>query len=92
MKHRTRMARLLNFRESKIRLEINGPPVYFSEQIVIFYAVDGGLPKRIAVPIKSIRACEFPHELWERLIEKNTDEPSAAPKRCTQVPLVKMSR
>ena len=64
----------------KIHLKINGSPVYFSKQIVVYYAVDGGVPKRIDVPIKSIRDYEFPHELWDRLIEKNMDEPSDAPK------------
>ncbi len=33
--------------------------------------VDGGMPKRIDFPFNSIHAYdEFPHELWERIIDK----------------------
>lgn len=64
----------------KISLKINGSSVYFTEKILVFYAVDGGEPKPISVPMKSITPYDFPHELWERLIDKKSDEPSDAPK------------
>jgi hypothetical protein len=54
----------------RIHIRINDQPVYFSEQITIYYAIDGGLPETMTVPRNAIVPYELPHVVWDRLIKR----------------------
>ncbi len=44
--------------------------VYFGNELSVYYAVDGELPKHLTVPMDAIEAYELPHMTWSRIIDK----------------------
>ena len=60
----------------RISIRIDDKLVYFGGNVPVYYAVDGGPPSLLTVPLDSINPNEFPHITWDNLVEKELIERS----------------
>ncbi len=61
-------------REGRLHINIDGNDVRFDNQILVYYGIDGGSPKKLAVPANAVVPYEFPYVMWSRLIPQTADE------------------